>query len=91
MGNPRRRHPRRDRLRRGLGNFLRFPGLAAQYEGGAFMIPYFVAFFVVGLPIAWVEWTLGRYGGSRGYNSTPGIFRVVSPGDKRSAYLGVSG
>ena len=74
----------------GLGNFLRFPGLAAQYEGGAFMIPYFVAFFVVGLPIAWVEWTLGRHGGGRGYNSTPGIFRAVT-GRKRPAYLGVIG
>ena len=40
----------------GLGNFLRFPGLAAKYEGGAFMIPYFIAFFLLGLPLAWVEW-----------------------------------
>ena len=48
----------------GLGNFLRFPGLAAQYEGGAFMIPYFIAFLLLGLPIAWVEWSMGRYGGA---------------------------
>jgi NSS family neurotransmitter:Na+ symporter len=61
----------------GLGNFLRFPGKAAQYEGGAFMIPYFVAFILLGLPIAWVEWSLGRYGGTRGFNSVPGVFRVV--------------
>lgn len=61
----------------GLGNFLRFPGLAAQYEGGAFMIPYFLALLLLGLPIALAEWTMGRYGGARGYNSPPGIFRAV--------------
>ena len=58
----------------GLGNFLRFPGKAAQYEGGAFMVPYFIALLLLGLPIAWAEWALGRYGGTRGYNSVPGIF-----------------
>ncbi len=63
----------------GLGNFLRFPGLAARYEGGAFMVPYFVALFVLGIPLAWAEWALGRYGGSRGLNSGPGIFRAIWP------------
>ena len=61
----------------GLGNFLRFPGKATQYEGGAFMIPYFIALLVLGLPIAWAEWTMGRYGGRKGFNSVPGIFRVT--------------
>jgi SNF family Na+-dependent transporter len=61
----------------GLGNFVRFPGLAAQYEGGAFMIPYFLGFLILGLPLAWVEWSMGRYGGSRGFNSPPGIFYAV--------------
>jgi len=61
----------------GLGNFLRFPGLAAQYGGGAFMIPYAVAFLLLGLPIAWVEWSMGRYGGARGFNSSPGIYRQI--------------
>jgi neurotransmitter:Na+ symporter, NSS family len=61
----------------GLGNFLRFPGLAARYDGGAFMIPYFTAFLLLGLPIAWVEWSMGRYGGALGYNSSPGIYRTV--------------
>ena len=61
----------------GLGNFLRFPGLAAKYDGGAFMIPYFIAFLLLGLPICWVEWSMGRYGGARGFNSSPGIFRSI--------------
>ncbi len=76
----------------GLGNFLRFPGQAALYGGGAFMIPYFCAFFLLGLPIAWAEWTLGRYAGIRGFNSAPGIFRCATGGGvvaKRSmAYAG---
>ncbi|MHB1156458.1 MAG: hypothetical protein ACYC26_06425 [Phycisphaerales bacterium] len=74
----------------GLGNFLRFPGLAAKYEGGAFMIPYFIALFVLGLPLAWGEWAMGRFGGTRGFNSTPGIYRAIWP-RKISPYLGVLG
>ncbi len=74
----------------GLGNFLRFPGKAAQYEGGAFMIPYFVALLLLGLPIALAEWTMGRYGGARGHNSLPGIFRVIWR-NRVSPYLGALG
>jgi len=62
----------------GLGNFLRFPGLAAKYGGGAFMIPYFISLLLIGIPICWCEWTLGRFGGQKGYNSSPGIFRVLT-------------
>ncbi|MGB8958024.1 MAG: hypothetical protein WCC00_03315, partial [Candidatus Aminicenantales bacterium] len=43
----------------GLGNFLRFPVKAAANGGGAFMIPYFVAFLLLGIPMMWVEWTIG--------------------------------
>ena len=61
----------------GLGNFLRFPGQAAQYEGGMFMIPYFIALLVLGIPLAWAEWSMGRFGGGRGFNSSPGIYRAI--------------
>lgn len=61
----------------GLGNFLRFPGRAALYGGGAFMIPYFISLLILGIPICWLEWTLGRHGGRHGFNSAPGLFFVV--------------
>lgn len=61
----------------GLGNFLRFPGQAAQNGGGAFMLPYFTALLLLGIPLCWAEWTMGRYGGSRGFNSAPGIYSTL--------------
>ena len=61
----------------GLGNFLRFPGQAVQNGGGAFMLPYFVSLLVLGIPLCWAEWTMGRYGGTRGFNSAPGIFQIL--------------
>lgn len=61
----------------GLGNFLRFPGQAAQNGGGAFMLPYFISLLVLGIPLGWAEWTMGRYGGLRGFNSAPGVFSVI--------------
>ena len=57
----------------GLGNFLRFPGQAVNNGGGAFMIPYIISFLILGVPIAWCEWTMGRLGGRYGQNSAPGI------------------
>lgn len=72
----------------GLGNFLRFPGQAATHGGGIFMIPYFISLVIVGIPLCWAEWTMGRYGGARGYNSTPGIMRAIWP-HPASKYIGV--
>ncbi len=61
----------------GLGNFLRFPGNAAQNGGGAFMLPYFISLLILGIPLCWAEWTMGRYAGVRGANSAPAIFTVI--------------
>jgi NSS family neurotransmitter:Na+ symporter len=61
----------------GLGNFLRFPGQAAQNGGGAFMLPYFISLLILGIPLCWAEWTMGRYGGNRGFNSAPGIYSTI--------------
>lgn len=57
----------------GLGNFLRFPGTAVNNGGGAFMIPYVICFLLIGVPIVWCEWTMGRLGGRYGLNNGAGI------------------
>jgi SNF family Na+-dependent transporter len=72
----------------GLGNFLRFPGLVAEFGGGAFIIAYALSFLLIGLPICWAEWTIGRTGGVAGFNSAPGIFASVTQNPK-FRYLGV--
>lgn len=61
----------------GLGNFLRFPVQAAQNGGGAFLIPYFVALVVMGLPMMWMECAIGRYGGKHGHGHTAGMFHAL--------------
>ena len=74
----------------GLGNFLRFPVQAIQNGGGAFIIPYIVCFLLMGIPLLWVEWASGRFGGTRGHHSTPFILDSM---DKRKfwKYIGVFG
>jgi SNF family Na+-dependent transporter len=74
----------------GLGNFLRFPGQAAQNGGGAFMIPYFCALLFLGIPIGWAEWTMARYGGRKGLHSAPAVLGVIGKG-AIARYLGVIG
>ena len=75
----------------GLGNFLRFPVQAARNGGGAFLIPYFVSLLLLGIPLMWVEWAIGRHGGSHhGHGSTPGMFQVLAK-KKWVKYLGVLG
>lgn len=75
----------------GLGNFLRFPGMVATNGGGAFMIPYFVSFFLLGLPLMWIEWTIGRFGGGFGHSTAPGIFQSMWQKSRFIKYFGVIG
>lgn len=74
----------------GLGNFLRFPAKAALF-GGAFMVPYFIALILLGIPLMWMEWTIGRHGGAYGHGSTPGMFHRMwkHPVSKYIGTLGV--
>jgi SNF family Na+-dependent transporter len=74
----------------GLGNFLRFPVQATQNGGGTFMIPYFIAFLLVGIPLMWIEWGVGRHGGLRGQGSLPGMFQTLW-NNPVAKYMGVLG
>lgn len=75
----------------GLGNFLRFPVQAVQNGGGAFIIPYLVCFLLMGLPLLFVEWSMGRFGGSKGHHSTPFILDAMAPKQFLWKYIGVFG
>lgn len=74
----------------GLGNFLRFPVQAVQNGGGAFIIPYFVSFLLLGIPLLFIEWSIGRYGGQFGHHTTPFTFRKMG-GRQFWLYLGTFG
>lgn len=74
----------------GLGNFLRFPVQCANNGGGAFMIPYFVAFILLGIPLMWIEWGIGRFGGKYGHGTTPGMFHYLWK-NPLAKYLGAMG
>lgn len=44
----------------GCGNVWKFPWMAGQYGGGAFVLIYLVCLLVLGLPIMVMEFSLGR-------------------------------
>ncbi len=49
----------------GLGNIWRFPYVAYDNGGGAFILPYLVALFTAGIPFLFLEYALGhKYRGS---------------------------
>lgn len=65
----------------GLGNIWRFPYMAYDNGGGAFLIPYFVAMLIAGIPFMMLEFGLGH----KFRGSAPRIFTSIS---KRWEWLG---
>ena len=58
----------------GLGNLWGFPYKLYSYGGGAFLIPYIVAMFCIGIPLLILEFTLGHYT----QRAAPDAFRRVN-------------
>lgn len=58
----------------GLGNIWRFPYVAFESGGGAFLIPYLIALLTAGIPILFFDYVLGH----RSRSSAPMSFRVIS-------------
>lgn len=44
----------------GLGNIWRFPYVAYENGGGAFLIPYLIAIFAAGLPLLFLDYAVGH-------------------------------
>ena len=72
----------------GIGNFLRFPTLFAQY-GGLFLVPYICSFFILGLPLMFIEWILGAMARDCGKNSLS-LFLEYYAKNKFIKYLGIA-
>lgn len=47
----------------GLGNIWRFPYIAFQNGGGAFVIPYLIVLLIIGRPVYYLEILLGQFSG----------------------------
>ena len=66
----------------GFGNMLRFPYLAYKNGGGSFLIPYTIMLFLIGLPLFFLEVTIGQYS-----NKGPSkVFKRLAPAMKGIGY-----
>lgn len=59
----------------GLGNIWRFPYVAYENGGGAFIIPYLIALLTAGIPLLFLDYAIGH----KNRGSAPLAFRRLTP------------
>ncbi len=59
----------------GLGNIWRFPYVAYENGGGAFLVPYLIALLTAGLPLLFLDYTVGH----KYRKSPPMAYRQIAP------------
>lgn len=62
----------------GLGNIWKFPYLTGQFGGGAFLTVYLVCIMLIGLPIMWGEFYMGR----KTRKNAVGAIEQLAPGSQ---------
>ena len=67
----------------GLGNAWRFPGLAAKYGGGTFIIVYIVMMLLMGIPLLMMEISIGR-------RTQSGAIHAIGSLNKKLQWIGWS-
>ncbi len=70
----------------GLGNIWRFPYVAGENGGGAFLLVYMLLIVVIGIPVMLSEFVIGR----SAQQNAVGSFRKLSPGGKWH-FVGIMG
>ena len=70
----------------GLGNIWKFPYVAGENGGGAFLLVYLFFVLVIGVPVMMSEFAIGRRGQKNAFRS----FSVIAPGTKWGA-IGLMG
>jgi len=62
----------------GLGNIWRFPYIAGESGGGAFLLVYLAFILMLGIPVMLSEFVIGR----RGQRNALGSFKKLAPGTR---------
>ena len=70
----------------GLGNLWRFPYIAGEMGGSAFILIYLGCILVFGLPVLMAEYALGRHGQR---SSIASIRKIVTENNKPVAWVGM--